>query len=90
MQDLQNTKLSFKKTARAILWAIFTIIFCWGWFTLADAAATYGTNGDKCASLMDVSEYAVWECHGATCLYDCNTINPDKPDYCAHVCAGVW
>lgn len=90
MQDLQNEKTSFKKIARFVLWATFTIIFCWGWFSLADAAATYASHGDACASFADISEYAYWECHGANCLNDCNAINPDKHDYCAHVCAGVW
>ncbi len=83
MQDLQNEKTQFNTVC--IIWTIIiTIFLCWGWFSWADAAPA--SCADKCAALADISEYAVWECHGASCLADCNKINPDIPEYCAHVC----
>ncbi len=87
MQDLQNKKTQFN-IVRVIWTIIITIFLCWGWFSWADAAMAT-TRGDTCAPLADISDYAYWECHGAACLADCNIINSDAPDYCAHVCAGV-
>lgn len=88
MQDLQNSKTTFN-FIRFIWMVIITLFLCWGWFSWADAASVRGTHGDQCAAFAEISDYAYWECHGATCLADCNTINPDAPDYCANVCAGV-